>query len=40
MAKKGGGALPRLSETDFVQGVFGTLNWDRRLIFFNEQVFQ
>ena len=21
-----GGALPRLSETDFVQGVFGTLN--------------
>ena len=23
---KGGGALPRLSETDFVQGVFGTLN--------------
>ena len=23
---KRGGALPRLSETDFVQGVFGTLN--------------
>ena len=23
---RGGGALPRLSETDFVQGVFGTLN--------------
>ena len=22
--QKGGGALPRLSETDFVQGVFGT----------------
>ena len=23
--KKGGGALPRLSETDFVEGVFDTL---------------
>ena len=32
--KKGGGALPQVRVTNLRGGVFGTLNWARKLIFF------